>query len=70
MPISLVRCATLYAVTPYSPMAARARATIPNNPARLATARCWLNAMSICRCSVLTDVTVRFGSASASARLT
>src|SRR6185295_8495658 len=40
IPISLVRCATVYAVTTYIPTAASRRATIPNRPARLATARC------------------------------
>src|SRR5258708_2974044 len=38
MPISLVLCATVYAVTPYNPTAASTSATIPNKPARLATA--------------------------------
>ena len=39
IPISLVRRATAYAVTPYNPIAASSRATLPNKPARLATAR-------------------------------
>ena len=68
MPISFVRCATLYAVTPYSPIAASTSATMPNNPARLATARCWSKDRSTCCCIVLTLVTVRFGSASARTR--
>ena len=64
MPISFVRRVTLYAITPYNPIAASSAAITPNDPTTPANIRSPANVIRICSSCVRIPATGTFRSIS------